>query len=64
MTLEAQDYSVTGTNGNAILCAGSSFVPLSVIQNQLVGMIQDQDVLSAVVCGDAPTAYLRDCPTA
>lgn len=59
VTLEDDDYSITPYSGSDILCYGALFIPKSVIEGQLEGMIEDQ--VNQATCKACDSGNVAEC---
>lgn len=62
VTLEDEDYSISGLTGGDFLCGLGSIIPRSLIEDQIEGMIEDQ--INGATCKQCPSGNVAECGSA
>lgn len=59
VTLENGDYSINPVSAGDFLCFGATFIPKSVIENQLASMVEGQ--INDATCKACPSGNVAEC---
>ncbi len=59
VTLEDEDYSISGLTGGDFLCGLGSLIPKSVVEDQIAGLLEDQ--INGATCKACPGGTVAEC---